>query len=128
MLIDNDEVTLELAARFLENAGFVVRKTTSSQSALEMLSHPGLQLVISEVNLRHLNGFDLASIMQKCQIDVPLIFMTSSADEGTRLEAELLGAARFLSKKQDFESLPNIACQVLGLPDAASTVSSLRIH
>lgn len=84
LLVDNDEITLELATRFLENAGYAVRATTRSSEALEMLSHPGLKLVISEIELNHLTGFDLLAITHKCQIDVPVVFLSHVDDPGTQ--------------------------------------------
>lgn len=113
LLVDNDEITLELATRFLENAGYTVRATTRSSEALEMLSHPGLKLVISEIELNHLTGFDLLAITHKCQIDVPVVFLSHVDDQGTQTEASHLGVAAFLSKKAEFGELPKVARALL---------------
>ena len=113
LLVDNDEITLELATRFLENAGYTVRATTRSSEALEMLSHPGLKLVISEIELNHLTGFDLLAIIHKCQIDAPVVFLSHVDDPGTQTEASHLGVAAFLSKKAEFGQLPKVARALL---------------
>lgn len=127
LLVDNDEVTLELARRFLENAGFVVRATRYSSEALEMLSHPGLKLVVSEIDLRHLNGFDLLNIMQKCQVEVPVVFLTNSDDAGTRLEAMQMGADAVLSKMAEFGDLPKVAQALIDGQSLPTPTASFRI-
>lgn len=127
LLVDNDEITLELATRFLENAGYTVRATSRSSEALEMLSHPGLKLVVSEIELNHLTGFDLLAIMHKCQIDVPVVFLSHADDAGTQTEASQLGGAAFLSKKADFGELPEVARALLSGVTPPKSSTSIRI-
>lgn len=126
LIVDSDEVTLELMSRFLENEGFEVKVAQSSRAALDQINDPNLAMVITEAELPHLSGFDLVSIMRKCQVNVPVVFLTGTRDQGVLHEAKHTGAARVLSKQVDFGNLPNIVRQILAHNPVATASRILR--
>lgn len=113
LVVDNDEITLELTERFLSNFGYEVEAVSTSKLALDKLNRPTYDLIVSEIDMPGLNGFDLIKLMQKCQINVPLVFLTSRDDRTTIEEARHAGIDRVISKKNDYINLPHIIDNLL---------------
>lgn len=108
LLIDKDDVTLDLTKRFLSNYGYSVSTVSDSSDVLTELRDPSYELVLSEIDMDGLDGFDLAQLMRKCCINTAVGFLTSHDDETTRNEAINQGISLFISKKTEYVNLPHI--------------------
>jgi len=113
LVVDNDEITLQLTERFLGNFGYEVEAVSTSKLALDKLNQPTYDLIISEIEMPGLNGFDLIKFMSKCHINVPLVFLASRDDRTTIDEAKHAGIDRVISKKNDYINLPHIIDNLL---------------
>lgn len=108
LLIDSDSVTAELTQKFLKNFNYTVDLAMSGKKALDMLDQTRYDLVLSDVELNGLGGFDVLKLMNKCFIDVPFAFFTVNDDATTGIEAESLGAIKLISKRTEYINLPHI--------------------
>ena len=113
LVVDNDEITLQLTERFLGNFGYKVEAVSTSKLALDKLNLPTYDLIVSEIEMPGLNGFDLIKLISKCHIHVPLVFLTSRDDRTTIDEARHAGIDRVISKKNDYINLPHIIDNLL---------------
>jgi len=113
LLIDPDVSSLLLTTRFLENQGYQVNACETASQAVDVLLDPKYDLIISEIDIRGLDGFDLSLILNKYQIDIPLIFLTSRDDEATRNEALFAGVKELISKQTEYTLLPTKVGEVL---------------
>ena len=113
LVVDNDEITLELTEKFLCNVGFEVDVANDSKEALNKLGRPVYDLIVSEIDMPGLSGFDLIKLMNKCQIDVPLVFLTNKDDSTTIAEATHAGRCRLISKENEYINLPHILDNIL---------------
>ncbi|MGB0424185.1 MAG: response regulator transcription factor [Flavobacteriales bacterium] len=108
LLIDADKVTATLTIKFLENYNYNVNWVRSGKEALDQLNDPMIDLIVSDVDLPGLSGFDILKLMKKCFISTPLAFFTSKDDKATKLDARLSGAVALISKRKDFINLPHL--------------------
>ena len=113
LLIDSDKVTATLTIKFLENYDYKVQWVKSGKEALDQLNDPVIDLVISEVDLPGLSGFDILKLMKKCFISTPLAFFSLKDDKATKMDAMLSGAITFISKRKDFINLPHLVSGML---------------
>ncbi len=113
LVIDNDDITLSLTKKFLQNYGYFVEATLSSKDALDTLATSDFDLILSETEMPGLNGFDMLKVMQKCYINVPVAFLSSRDDRTTQEEAKHCGAVKLISKRKDFINLPHIVDKLL---------------
>ena len=111
LVIDSDPVTSALTSQFLKNYNYEVVVAKTGKEALDLLENPDYDLVLSEVQIDGLGGFDVLKLMQKCYIDVPVIFLTADDDPMTRIEAEGLGAKMLISKNSEYINLPHMLDQ-----------------
>ena len=106
LLIDPDRVTASLTQKFLMNYGYETDWCSSAKEALSKLNDPSLSMVLTEVDMPGLTGFDVLKLMKKCSIKKPVAFFTSKDDSTTKLDARMSGAIAVISKNRDFINLP----------------------
>jgi CheY-like chemotaxis protein/anti-sigma regulatory factor (Ser/Thr protein kinase) len=98
LAVDDDPAALEIVRAALEPEGFEVHATTSAVAALEMLQQQRFDLVVSDVVMPDLDGFELARrIHENAQTaDMPVLLVTahdlSEADK-KRLNGKIIGIA-----------------------------------
>lgn len=108
LIIDSDVITSALTAKFLTNYGYTVYVAHDGKEGIDRMAKQQFNLVLSEIELNGLSGFDTLKLMRKCYTDVPFAFLTSDDDRATRSEAEMLGAVALISKRKEYINLPFI--------------------
>ncbi len=104
MLVDDEPTTLEILQTFLEEAGYQHFVTTSdSTRAMELLVANMPDVVLLDVNMPKVTGFDILSAMRANPRlkHIPVLVLTSSDGASTKLRALQLGASDFLAKPVD---------------------------
>lgn len=105
LVVDDDRDLLYPLAELLCTAGHRVTTATSAEEALKLIDQQQFDLVISDIGLPDLTGFELCrkSRARQGQGNLPFIFM--SGDCGADLERDRTQAARlgalFLRKPLD---------------------------
>jgi len=98
LVVDNDHRTLFDIAGMLEEAGFVVSTATSGDDALEVVEHGVVDVVVTDVSMPGMSGFDLIRELHRVRPDLPVLVMTSKpSPAGQQLAAEF-GAIAYLRK------------------------------
>ena len=101
ILVAEDSITVRNMLRnFLESAGFAVKTAVDGQHALELLHNEEFNLVVSDVEMPRMNGFELTAKIKKDRnlANIPVVLVTAleSLDDKQRgLEA---GASAYIVK------------------------------
>lgn len=100
LLIDDDESTLALEQLYLYEEGHETLAATDALMALDYLSLYEFDLVIVDVNMPRLSGFQLVNNIKKNKDfkDVAIAFLTSCHDKDHVTKASELGADLYLVK------------------------------
>jgi DNA-binding response OmpR family regulator len=78
ILIVEDEALIGWSlANVLKKAGFTVVIVESGEKALEKLHSSGYALVITDLNLPQIDGFEVASSVKKYSSDIPVLMITA---------------------------------------------------
>lgn len=98
LVVEDDADQRELVARYLLDAGYMVRSVANGLEAAASCLQVTPDLVISDVHMPGTSGFDMIRILKSepGMQDIPVIFLT--VDEGAREEGTDLGAIEFLTK------------------------------
>lgn len=108
LVVDNSEVNILFLRRLLERSGYEVVVARSPKEGLELASRIRLDLILSDVHMSPLDGFDL---LRMAQIDpelskVPFVFLSSSVLSSRERERALAGGARkFITRPIEPRSL-----------------------
>jgi len=117
LVVDDSFTTRELIRSILQSAGYDVTAAVDGADALEKLRAQPFDLVVSDVEMPRLDGFQLtASICagQAHQV-VPVVLITSLASEEQRRLGLEAGARAYIVKSQfNQESLLDVVRQLLG--------------
>ena len=100
LVVEDDEVTGELAANMLEQNGFDVLVATTAQDAVDAVMDYDPALILMDVHLGDVNGIELVKSMRRGHIgpDVPIIVVTSDRMRETVLDAMAADVQGYLLK------------------------------
>lgn len=131
IVIIEDEIDLgNVISEYLKLRGFSVLWFKTASEALVYYSANRLdnKLVIIDIQLPDMNGFDLASEMVKINASQPFFFLTAHNEKQDRLRGLKIGAIDYISKPFEIEELVlrigNIINKFSGVPTVQSSSSS----
>jgi len=121
IIVADDEPThLDLVATILERAGHQVVAVTSGRDCLGQLSLGPVDLVISDIFMPGMDGFQLVAEISKRGLEVPVIGMTGGMRGHFEPFSDImsrLGARLILAKPFSGEQLLQAVNQSLALSD-----------
>jgi CheY-like chemotaxis protein len=128
LVVDDSKVVRIKTGRLLEKQGYRVQVADDGQGALQCMQAETPDLVITDVEMPGLDGFELTRRLhaQPRWARVPVIMITSS-DEKHRAEATAAGVSVLLGKPYAEEDLLAQVRQLLGQA-AQRAVSPLAVH
>lgn len=99
ILVADDEVMMRnLILKILESEGYQITMTSSGDEALAMLKENNYDLLLTDVKMPGMSGFELLKQVKESWPDMAVIVMTGYGDAYTVKEALLLGADEYVSK------------------------------
>ena len=102
LLVDDDDLVLKGAQRVLQRAGHEVWESNSPKTALNMLEHVSVDVVITDVYMPGMNGVEFVRRMGGRQSGKRIIAMTGGGVINTASEllamARAAGAERTIAK------------------------------
>ncbi len=104
LLIDDDPITLEALAAGLAPDRYRVTSCTSGGEGLEAAGH-GVDVVVTDLRMRGMDGLELCERMRARHPDVPVIVMTAFREVEAAVAAIRAGAYDFLLKPFEIETL-----------------------
>src|SRR5882724_7103438 len=103
LVADDNATNRELLEELLASQGFTVVTASDGAAALQKLSNTQIDLVLLDVMMPHLNGFEACEKIKTSPDTylIPVIMITSLSDKQDRLEGIKVGADDFLSRPVD---------------------------
>ena len=113
LVVDDEIITLKITRKLLNENGYKVDIASSSSEAMNFLGATHYDLVIVDITMPSISGFDLIQLMQSFDYNAPVIFLSNNDNEWTIEESYNVGAKRFVSKEREFNFLPHIVKDIL---------------
>lgn len=105
LLVEDTRDVGEAIARRFKAIGHSVDWETSGAVAAEILDSTGYDLVILDVMLPELDGFEILRRLRRARSPAPVLVLTARSEVEDRVEALDLGADDYLVKPFDFREL-----------------------
>jgi len=122
LCIDDERETASLIAEDLEERGYRLSVAHSAQAGMAIILRDTPDLVLSDVTMPGMSGFDLLGEVTAHWPSLPrmpFIFLTALADRDSELRGRQLGADDYVSKPVDFDMLHAIiAARLAGVARA----------
>lgn len=98
LVVDDDKHIRELCRIYLEASGFSVLEAADGQAALAVMAAERPDLVVLDVMLPKLDGWQVLNEVRKDSIWLPVVMLTAVGDEEDRVLGLDLGADDYLTK------------------------------
>ena len=107
LIVDDSVEVLEKTKTLLTKVGYCVESVTTGEDALAFLNDNRVDLVLLDINMPSMNGYDVClKIRQRYALDdLPVIFLTSREDADSVAKGFMAGASDFVSKSAVSEIL-----------------------
>ena len=117
LLVEDEQGLREIYGVRLYQEGYDIVTAANGEKALDVAKRELPQLIISDVMMPRITGFDMLDILRSTPEtkDIKIIMMTALSSEDQRRRGEQLGADRYLVKSQvGIEDLVRTVHDVLG--------------
>lgn len=103
LVVDDDKLILELLTDILVGEGFEVRTAKNGIDALERLNENTPDLIVCDVMMPEMNGYELLSVVQndKNTSTIPFVFLSSKSQVKDRIKGYNRGADDYITKPFD---------------------------
>jgi DNA-binding NtrC family response regulator len=110
LVVDDDPTIRELVTTVLAGEGFEVVDAPDGESAIEIARRTSIDLVLCDVRMGPLSGFDvLRMLKQENTFDADIVLMTGDASVESALEAVCAGARDYIAKPFSIDDLSALA-------------------
>jgi DNA-binding response OmpR family regulator len=96
LVVEDDPAILSSVADILEFEGYAVETATNGAEGLDILDRVHPTLILLDMRMPVLNGWDFARIIKERDISVPILVMTAAQD--ARRWAHEIGADGYIAK------------------------------
>lgn len=105
LLVEDEEHLLKIIRLNLELEGYAVTPAVTGIEALKEFRKNNFGLILLDVMLPEMNGFDVCEEIRKENKNVPILFLTAKGSGEDRVQGLKLGADDYLTKPFNLEEL-----------------------
>jgi DNA-binding NarL/FixJ family response regulator len=100
LVVDDDHTLCMALTRYLEKRGYGVQSATSGTDALTLFEQDPPDLVVSDVMMPEMDGFEFCRHLRASRAGqlVPFIFLSSKSEVEDRIQGHAIGADDYLTK------------------------------
>lgn len=110
LIIDDDFAVLNMVADALAHHGMKVHPFSEGAAAMELLEQstdPAMDLVLSDINMDGMDGFDVIHRVKAINPNLPVVLMTGQASLDYAIRAMRMGASNLFQKPLTIRELVN---------------------
>ena len=105
LFVDDDVVTGRVMQRNCDNARYQCKVFQNPRECLATFAKEGADVVITDLRMPGMTGFELLTQLRDIDQDVPILVMTGYSSVENAVEAMKRGASDFIKKPFDFSEL-----------------------
>jgi CheY-like chemotaxis protein len=103
LIVDDEPDLCRILVRLLTRSGLEAASVTSGQAALEFIRSHSVKVMLLDIMMPVMNGFDVLKELRGGRdfSGLPVVIYSASNDAETREKAQRLGAQEFVAKASD---------------------------
>lgn len=125
LIIEDEQRVAEVLKKQLEDSGFSTDTASDGYLGKEMAGKKNYDLVILDINLPLINGYDLCREIRKTNSSIPVIMLTAFSSPDNKILGFDAGADDYITKPFDFRELIARVNVFLRRSDPKITASSI---
>ena len=128
LLVDDEPSIIQLARMYLERDGFRVQEANDGEAALESVAKLRPALVVLDVMLPKLDGFEVCRRLRSADNSVAIIMLTARDEDIDKILGLELGADDYLTKPFNPRELVARVKAILRRSDGKTSATDKPIH
>lgn len=105
LVVEDDKIMNNLVSTYLRNNGYEVKCCFNGLEALDALETNHYSMILSDVMMPQMDGFELAESIRLTDKTTPIIFMTAKDDKPSKLYGYKIGVDDYITKPFDIDIL-----------------------
>lgn len=113
LCIDDDSINLLVLKHLVHSMGYTTASASSGEEGLAMLKNKAIDLVLLDIYMPHMDGFETAAAIRAEHVGMPIVFISAGEDEHLAEKMKKLDIQYFLPKPVNKELLQEVLATIL---------------
>jgi two-component system, OmpR family, response regulator len=105
LIVEDDKSLRRLMEVFLKENGFEVFLAEDGEKAVEIFNDSHIDLVLCDIMMPKVNGYDLVKELKRFNYDLPIIMVTAKESFADKKKGFLIGADDYIVKPIDLDEM-----------------------
>lgn len=106
ILVVEDEIDLNrIICRRLRDRGYEITSAENGVEALEKMENAHFDMILTDIMMPKMDGFELADSIRLTDTNIPIIFMTAKDDKASKMLGYSIGVDDYIVKPFDMDIL-----------------------
>ena len=98
LIVDDDDAVLNMLYKVIKSNGIDADTSSSGESALEMVAKQSYDLILLDINMQGMDGFQVVETLRKQGIKTPIIILSGRVEDYDMLYGLDIGADDYITK------------------------------
>ena len=98
LIVDDDRAVLTMLYKVIKSNGLEAETAASGEEALQLLSQKNYDLILLDVNMRGIDGFQVVETIRSKNIKTPVIIVSGRKEDYDTLYGLDIGADDYITK------------------------------
>ena len=125
LVVEDDKNLRKLITTYLQRNKYNTYEATNGEEALNVLDQSYIDLIVSDIMMPKMDGYELIKSLREAKYDVPILIITAKSEIEDKKEGFLLGADDYMVKPIDIEEM---LLRVQVLLRRSKSASEKKIH
>ena len=105
LVVEDDKNLRKLITTYLQRNKYNTYEATNGEEALNVLDQSYIDLIVSDIMMPKMDGYELIKSLREAKYDVPILIITAKSEIEDKIEGFLLGADDYMVKPIDIEEM-----------------------
>ena len=105
LVVEDDKNTRKLITTILKNYGYSTLEATNGVEALDVLDHNHIDLMVLDVMIPKMDGYELAQTLRENGSQMPMLMLSAKSAVNDIKQGFVVGIDDYMTKPFDFEEL-----------------------
>ena len=105
LVVEDDKELNRTVCAFLNSSGYEARGCLSANDAYDALYDQGFDLIVSDIMMPGVDGFEFAQSIRDTNKEIPILFMTARDDIASKQRGFRIGVDDYMVKPIDLDEL-----------------------
>ena len=105
LVVEDDKDLNKTVCSFLNHSGYEAIGCLNANDAYDVLTDNIIDLIVSDIMMPGIDGFEFAASVRELNEDIPILFMTAKDDIASKQRGYRIGIDDYMVKPVDFDEL-----------------------